>query len=64
MAFVDYKDILEVTNNGLDIIAMYYPDARNGIERRDKKFKIREERTASASIRLKKWRLARYRFWW
>ena len=51
MAFIDYKDILEATDKGLDIIAMYYPDARNGLERRDKKFKVREERTASASIR-------------
>jgi hypothetical protein len=53
MAYVDYKDVLEATNNGLDIIAMYYPDARNALDRRDKKFKIREERTASASLRLK-----------
>lgn len=53
MAFVNYKDILEATNHGLDIIAMYYPDAPNGLRRRDRKFKIRDERTASASIRLK-----------
>jgi len=53
MAFIDYKDILEATNSGLDIIAMYYPDARNALDRRDKKFKVREERTASASLRLK-----------
>lgn len=53
MAYVDYKDILEATNNGLDIICMYYPDARYALDRRDKKFKVREERTASASLRLK-----------
>lgn len=54
MAYIDYKDVLQATNNGLDIIAMYYPDARHALERRDKKFKIRDERSASASIRLKK----------
>jgi len=53
MAYVDYKDVLEATNHGLDIIAMYYPDAPNALQRRDKKFKIRDERTASASLRLK-----------
>lgn len=53
MAYVDYKDVLEATNKGLDIIAMYYPDAPNALHRKDKKFKIREERTASASLRLK-----------
>lgn len=53
MAYIDYKDVLEATDNGLDIIAMYYPDARNALERKDKKFKIREERTASASLRFK-----------
>ena len=53
MAYIDYKDVLEATDKGLDIIAMYYPDARNALERKDKKFKIREERTASAALRLK-----------
>lgn len=53
MAYIDYKDLLEQTNYGLQIITMYYPDAANALTRKDKKFKIREERTASASIRLK-----------
>lgn len=53
MEFIDYQDVLKATNKGLDIITMYYPDAANALQRRDKKFKIREERTASASIRLK-----------
>jgi len=54
MAYVDYKDILEVTNKGLDIITMYYPDAAEALNRRDKKFKARgSEKTASATLRLK-----------
>lgn len=54
MAFIDYKDVLNETNGGLDIIIMYYPDAAEALQRKDKKFKARgEERTASASIRLK-----------
>lgn len=52
MAYVDYKDILEATNKGLNIIAFYYPDALEGLQRKGKKFKVRTEKTASASIRL------------
>lgn len=38
--------ILNVTNGGLDIILNYYPNAKTG-----RNFKIREERTASASLK-------------
>ena len=51
MSFIKWQDIIEQTNNGLDIILSYYPDARQGLDRKDKKFKIRDEKTASASIR-------------
>ncbi len=51
MSFIKWQEIIEQTNNGLDIIINYYPDARQGIDRKDKKFKIRDEKTASASIR-------------
>ena len=54
MSYVKWEDILEQTNAGLDIITNYYLDASAGVERKDKKFKIRNEKTASASIRLHK----------
>ena len=53
MAIVDYKEILRATNGGLDIIASYYPEAPHAIHKNPPKFKVREERTASASIRKK-----------
>jgi hypothetical protein len=40
------EQILQQTNGGLDIILNYYPNAKEG-----KNFKLREERTASASIK-------------
>lgn len=51
MGYIDKEEILEKTNGGLDIIISYYPDAANALQRRDKKFKAREEKTASASIK-------------
>lgn len=39
------QKILDASNGGLDIILNYYPNAREG-----RNFKIREERTASASL--------------
>lgn len=43
----DLQDkILDATNGGLDIILNYYPNAREG-----KNFKIRDERTASTSLK-------------
>jgi len=44
---INIDRLFELTNNGLDIILSYYPDARPG-----KNFKIRpQEKTASASIK-------------
>lgn len=44
--------ILDATNGGLDIILYYYPQAREVIDGRSKKFKVRpSERTASASLK-------------
>lgn len=40
------EKILDATNGGLDIILNYYPNAREG-----KNFKIRDERTASTSLK-------------
>lgn len=53
MPIVDYKEILRATNGGLDIIAAYYPEAPHAIHKNPPKFKIRKEKTASASIRKK-----------
>jgi len=49
---VDYKELLRATNGGLEIIATYYPEAPHALNKTDHKFKIREERSASASIRM------------
>ena len=37
MSFIKWQEIIEQTNNGLDIILFYYPDARQGLDRKDKK---------------------------
>ena len=42
---------MDATNGGLDIILYYYPQARQALETREKRFKIREERTPSASLK-------------
>lgn len=47
------QKILAATNNGLDVLLYYFPQAREVVEGRAKMFKMREqERTASASIKL------------
>lgn len=51
MPIVDYKELLRKTNGGLEIIAYYYPEAPHALDKTDRKFKIRDERTASATIR-------------
>lgn len=51
MSYVKNEDILAATNGGLDIILSYYPQAEHAINRSDKRFKIREERTPSAAIK-------------
>lgn len=49
--FVEQQDILDATNGGLDIILFYYPQARQALETREKRFKIRDEKTPSASLK-------------
>ena len=50
--FVKIEDILSATNGGLDIILMYYPQARECVNSRKKQFKIRDdERTPSAALK-------------
>ncbi len=44
------QKILEATNGGLDVILYYYPEA-NGCVGNNKKFKARDEHTASATIK-------------
>ena len=48
---VQVQDILQATNGGLDVILYYYPQARDFIDGKVKKFKIRDENTASVSIK-------------
>jgi hypothetical protein len=47
---IDFKDILGNTDGGLDIILEIYPDARESVHKPNRKFKIREEKTASVSL--------------
>ncbi|WP_316743387.1 hypothetical protein [Pedobacter antarcticus] len=50
MQFIDANDILKATNGGLDIITDLYPDAIESIDQPNRKFKTREEKTASAKL--------------
>lgn len=52
MAFIEQQDILDATSGGLDIIFSYYPQAKEAQARADKRFKIREEKTPSASLKI------------
>lgn len=47
---IKVSDLYRATNDGLDIICLYYPQARECAEDRRKKFKLRDERTASATL--------------
>lgn len=49
--YVEEQAILDATEGGLTIILYYYPQAREALEGRDKRFKIRNERTPSASLK-------------
>lgn len=49
--FVEQQDILDATQGGLEIVLYYYPQARQALETREKRFKIRDEKTPSASIK-------------
>lgn len=53
MQYVDADEILQQTNGGLDIILSLYPDAAESEHKRNRKFKIRDEKTASASLHRK-----------
>ncbi len=52
MAFIEQQDILDATSGGLDIIFSYYPQAKAAQSKADKRFKIREEKTPSASLKI------------
>jgi hypothetical protein len=51
MAFIDQAEILNKSNGGLDIILQLYPDVEQIISRKTDKFKLRPEKTASASLK-------------
>lgn len=53
MRYVDADEILRATNGGLDIITSVYPDAMESQHKKNRKFKIREEKTASVSLHKK-----------
>lgn len=59
MADNTIKRILDATRGGLDIILDYYPQAEAAVNKKGAKFKVRDERTPSASLREKdgKWRV-------
>lgn len=48
---IKIEDILTATNGGLDIIIDCYPQARECVQNKNKKFAIRNERTPSASLK-------------
>lgn len=49
--FIKPEDILRASNGGLDIILMLYPDALRSVDQPNRKFKIREEKTPSTTIK-------------
>lgn len=51
ISFIQPQDILNATNGGLDIIFLLYPDAVGSEIKHNRKFKIREEKSASASLK-------------
>ena len=48
---ITVEQILNATRGGLDIILSIYPQARECVEKKNKHFSIRNERTPSASLR-------------
>lgn len=48
--FIDKNEVLRLTNNGLDIILHYLPQARDSVSSRHKKFKLRDEDDASCQL--------------
>ncbi len=59
MANEAIQRIMDATRGGLDIILDYYPQAEKALQKKGAKFKVRDERTPSASLRQKdgKWRV-------
>ena len=51
MAFIEQQTILDQTSGGLEIIYSYYPQAEAAQSQIDKRFKIRNEKTPSASLK-------------
>jgi len=49
--YIEQQDILNATNGGLDIIHQLYPDSVGSETRHNRKFKVREEKTPSASLK-------------
>ena len=52
--FIKQEDILSATRGGLDIILSYYPQAEQTLHTAKKQFKIRDEKTPSATLREQK----------
>jgi hypothetical protein len=50
MAYITTEDILAQTNQGLDIILHFYPQASRAVEDKNFKFTIRDEKTPSAIL--------------
>lgn len=48
--YIPIEDIYKATDNGLNIITSYYQNASKCISNKNAKFKIRNEKTASASL--------------
>lgn len=48
--YIEAKDVLAATNGGLDIILELYPQAQASVEDKKRKFKLREEKSASANL--------------
>lgn len=49
--YIEAKDVLDATNNGLDIILYLYPQAEASVHEKKRKFKLREdEKTASVNL--------------
>jgi len=49
--YIEAQEILNATKGGLDIIFQLYPDAIGSETKKNRKFKIREEKSASASLK-------------
>lgn len=50
MSFIDPEELLSATNGGLEIILSIYPDAEQSVHLPNRKFKTRDEKTASAKL--------------